>query len=238
MLKIKRLGFVMVFFACFFLSENFYGQKINQFDANKKRTGVWKKYYPNKRIRYQGQFKEGKEVGIFKYYDISDSRYPIIIKKFNEENDSVAVSFYSISGKKQSEGVFVNKKRVGKWVYYFDKDNIMSTEFYVDGKLDGKVINYYPNGKATEITHYKMGQKDGLSQKFSSAGILIEEVNYKNDKENGIAKYFELNGNLKETGEYKNGKRVGEWEFYLDGEIASDEDNKKKKTFTKPKKNK
>lgn len=235
MLKIKRLGFVIVFFSCFFLSKTSFAQKINQFDANKKRTGVWKKYYPNKRIRYQGQFKEGKETGVFKYFDISDSRYPIIIKKFNEENDSVAVSFYSISGKKQSEGVFVNKKRVGKWVYYFDKDNIMSTEFYVDGKLNGKVINYYPNGKPTEITNYKMGLKEGLSQKFSSAGVLIEEVHYKNDKENGVAKYFELNGNLKETGVYKNGKRTGEWEFYLDGEISNKEELEKKNKYTKTK---
>ena len=31
-------------------------QKINQFDKNKKRTGIWKKYYSNKRIRYVGRF--------------------------------------------------------------------------------------------------------------------------------------------------------------------------------------
>ena len=235
MLKIKRLGFVVVFFSCFFLSKNLFAQKINQFNANKKPTGVWKKYYPNKRIRYQGQFKDGKEIGVFKYYDISDSRFPIIIKKFNEENDSVAVSFFSISGKKQSEGIFINKKRVGKWVYYFDKDNTMSTEFYTDGKLNGKVINYYPNGKPTEITNYKMGVKEGLSQKFSSAGILIEEVYYKNDKENGIAKYFELNGNLKETGVYKNGKRIGEGEFYLDGEISDKEELEKENKYKKSK---
>jgi len=235
MLNIKRLGFVIVFFSCFFLSKASFAQKTNQFDANKKRIGVWKKYYPNKNIRYQGQFKDGKEVGVFKYYDISDSRFPIIIKEFNEENDSVAVSFYSISGKKQSEGIFINKKRVGKWVYYFDKDNTMSTEFYTDGKLNGKVINYYPNGKPTEITNYKMGVKEGLSQKFSSAGILIEEVFYKNDKENGIAKYFELNGNLKETGVYKNGKRIGKWEFYLDGEISDKEELEKENNYKKSK---
>ena len=220
MLKIKRLGCVMLFFSCFFLSQTFFGQKINQFNAQNKRTGVWKKYYPNKRIRYQGQFKDGKEVGVFKYYDISDSRNPIIVKKYNQKNDSVSVTFYTISGKKQSEGIFVNRKREGKWVYFFDKQKIMSTEVYKNGKLNGKVINYYPNGKEAEITHYKLGVKEGLSQKFSSAGILIEAVHYKNGKENGIAKYFELNGNLKETGEYKNGKRIGKWEFYLEGEVV------------------
>ena len=220
MLKIKRLGCVMLFFSCFFLSQTSFGQKINQFNTQNKRTGVWKKYYQNKRIRYQGQFKDGKEVGVFKYYDISDSRNPNIVKKYNQKNDSVSVTFYTISGKKQSEGIFVNRKREGKWVYFFDKQNIMSTEVYKNGKLNGKVINYYPNGKEAEITYYKFGVKEGLSQKFSSAGILIEAVNFKNGKENGIAKYFELNGNLKETGEYKNGKRIGKWEFYLEGEVV------------------
>lgn len=232
MLNIERLGFVIVFFACFFLSESFYGQKINQFDANKKRTGVWKKYYKNKRIRYQGEFKNGKEVGVFKFYDISDSKNPTIIKKYNTANDSVAVTFYSLNGIKQSKGFFIDKKRVGNWIYYFKDGKTMSTETYKDGKLNGKVINFYPNGKTTEITVYENGERNGLSQKFSSKGILIEEVHYKNDKENGLAKYFELNGNLKETGIYKDGKRVGKWEYYLDGEISDKKEIEKKNTYT------
>jgi hypothetical protein len=47
-----------------------------------------------------------------------------------------------------------------------------------------------------------------------------------------------LNGNLKETGSYLAGKRIGKWEYYLDGEVASDEDLKKKKSnFLKQKEN-
>ncbi|MFT6699814.1 MAG: antitoxin component YwqK of YwqJK toxin-antitoxin module, partial [Porticoccaceae bacterium] len=104
--------------------------------------------------------------------------------------------------------------------------------------LEGELINYYPNGKATEISLYKNGLKDGASKKYSSEGILIEEVTFKNGKTNGVAKYFELDGNLKEIGSYLNGKRIGKWEYYLDGEVASDEDlNKKKATFIKKKKN-
>lgn len=235
MLNIKRLGFVFVFFACFFTSEKFNAQKINQFDANKKRTGVWKKYYPNKRIRYQGQFKDGKEIGVFKFYDISDSRYPTIIKTFSKNSDSVLVEFYSLNGKLQSKGFFIDKNRIGKWKYFFADDKLMSEEHYVEGKLEGKLINYYPNGKAAEITFYKNGLKEGLSQKYSSAGVLIEEITFENGKENGMAKYFELNGNLKEFGLYKNGKREGKWEYYLDGEIATDKELKKKKSFQKQK---
>lgn len=236
MLNIKRLCCVFLFSICFFTSEDFNAQKINQFNSNKKRTGIWKKYYPNKRIRYIGQFENGKEVGVFRFYDITDSRIPTIIKTFSRTNDSVSVAFYSLKGNLKSKGFFIGKKRVGTWKYFFGDGKLMSKEFYVDGNLEGKLINYYPNRKPAEITFYKKGLKDGLSQKFSSDGILIEEVNFINGIPNGLAKYYELNGNLKEKGVYKDGKRYGKWEFYLDGEVATDNDSKKKKTFTKQKK--
>ena len=78
MINIKRLFFVLLFFACFFTSEDINAQKINQFNKNKKRTGVWKKYHSNKRIRYIGEFKNGKEIGVFKFYDITSSKNPVI----------------------------------------------------------------------------------------------------------------------------------------------------------------
>ena len=237
MLHIKKIGFLLLFFACFFASKDFSAQKINQFNANKQRTGVWKKYHPNKRIRYTGQFENGREVGVFKFYDISDSRNPTIIKTFSETSDSVSVAFYSLNGSLKSKGFFIGKKRVGEWNYYFADGKLMSKEFYSDGKLEGELINYYPNGKPAEITAYTNGLKNGLSKKYSSDGVLIEEVQFKNGKPNGLAKYFELTGDLKEKGMYKDGKRIGKWEYYMDGEIAPDEAVKKKKTFTKKQKN-
>ena len=237
MLNIKRLFFLFIFFTCFFSSKNVNAQKINQFDSNKKRTGVWMKYYPNKRIRYKGQFENGKEVGVFKFYDITDSRNPVAIKTFSRNNDSVSVSYYSLKGNIKSKGFFIGKNRVGLWKFYFADGKMMSKEFYREGKLQGEVINYYPNGKPAEISLFRSGLQHGISQKYSSKGILIEEVTYENGKPNGLAKYFELTGLLKEKGIYRDGKRYGKWEFYLDGEIASEDDKKKKKTFSPKKKN-
>jgi antitoxin component YwqK of YwqJK toxin-antitoxin module len=237
MINIKRAHVVFIFFTSFLMSESIAAQKINRFDANNKRTGVWKKFYPNDRIRYEGQFKNGKEMGVFKFYDITDSKNPTTIKTFSNSSNQVAVSFYSLGGILQSKGFFVDRKRTGKWTYFFADGNLMSEENYVDGKLEGKLINYYPDGKSTEISMYKNGLKDGISQKYSSDGILIEEVNFKNGIPNGTAKYFELNGDLKETGVYQNGKRVGKWEYYMDGEIADKKEIEKNKQYEKNEKN-
>jgi antitoxin component YwqK of YwqJK toxin-antitoxin module len=237
MAYIKSVFFVFIFFTCFFTSENFNAQKINQFNKNKERTGLWKKYHPNKRIRYVGQFKNGKEIGVFKFYDITTSKFPVIVKNFSKNSDSVFVQFYKLSGKIDTKGFLLDRKRIGKWTYFYPNGKIMSVENYNNGLLYGAQYIYYPNGKTTEFALYLEGVKNGITKKYSSKGILIEEVYYKNGKPNGVAKYFELNGNLKETGTYKNGKRVGKWEYYLEGEIATDADKKKKNKFRKKKEN-
>jgi antitoxin component YwqK of YwqJK toxin-antitoxin module len=233
MILLKKNFDNMILVGFLLISTVFFAQKINQYDENKQRTGVWKKYYENQKIRYEGQFKNGKEIGVFKFYDESTSQQPISIKKFSEKTDSVAVEYYLKDGKLQSKGFFIDKNRVGKWQYFFQDGKIMSEEFYQKGKLEGKLVNYYPNGKPTEITYYKNGLKHGISQKFSSDGILIEEVTFENNVLNGIAKFFELNGNLREKGIYKDGKKLGKWEFYIDGEITDEKEKKKENEYKK-----
>jgi antitoxin component YwqK of YwqJK toxin-antitoxin module len=229
MILTKKLFIVFAFFACYLVSEDCNAQKINQFNANNQRTGVWKKYHPNKKIRYTGAFIDGKEIGVFKFYDSTSAEKPTIIKTFFKDSDSLFVKFYTLTGKIKSEGALEGRKRVGSWKYFYPNGTIMSQENYKDGKLHGAQLVYYPEGKVTELSEYKNGLLDGISSKFSSKGILIEEVTYKNGIPNGLAKFFELNGDLKETGVYKNGKREENWAYYLEGEIASKEEQKKAK---------
>tara|TARA_B110000090_G_scaffold110126_1_gene123338 strand:- start:2532 stop:3026 length:495 start_codon:yes stop_codon:yes gene_type:complete len=159
---------------------------------------LWKKYYPNKRIRYQGTFKNGKEVGVFKFYDITSSKFPTGIKKYTAANDTVFVAFYSLKGILQSKGRMLFRKREGKWVYYFANGNVLSKENYTNGKLNGTVINYYPKGNLAEQTDYKNGLKHGISQKYSSKDLLMVEVYYKEGK---------LTGEVVTEEEIKNNKK-------------------------------
>ena len=209
MLEIKRLFYIFTFFTFYFISKDCNAQKINLFDSNNKRTGTWKKYHSNKKIRYTGQFKDGKEFGVFKFYDITTSRKPIITKTFYENSDSLFVQFYRLNGNLKTEGVLNERKRVGLWKYFYNNGAVMSQENYKNGLRHGEQFVFYSNGKITERSLFKNGLLDGISSKYSSKGILIEEVAYKKGKPNGLAKYFELNGNLKETGIYIDGKRVG-----------------------------
>ena len=227
MINIKRLFFVCILISLFLSANTIVAQKYNQFNENKKRTGPWKKYYPNQRIKYTGQFENGKEVGVFKFYNSKYSAYPEAIKIFTKNSDSVTVKYLYESGESRVIGTFIGKSRVGKWTYFYKKGTIFSEEFYNNGKLEGKVTIYFKsNGKRAEESVYKKGKLHGISKKYSDKEILIEEVMYENGLENGLAKYYELSGVLKERGIYKDGKRIGKWEFYIDGEMVSDKKRK------------
>ncbi|CAM1371242.1 toxin-antitoxin system YwqK family antitoxin [Tenacibaculum xiamenense] len=219
MIKINRI-FSISLLLLLFLGNFTFGQKINQFDNNGKRTGTWKKNYKNGNIRYQGQFIGGKEVGVFKFYELTSPTQPTIIKEFSRSNDTAKVKFYSSNGKLKSQGKMLRKHRIGKWLYYFPNGDVMSEENYTNGELHGVLKNYYPNRKLTEETHYSNGKKHGTSKIYSETGSILEEVNYKNGNLDGEGKYYDLKGALKEKGMYKDGKRHGKWEFYIDGQVS------------------
>ena len=209
------------FILSYFFVIAFYAQEINQTNANGERHGIWKKYYDNNRIRYQGEFVNGKEVGDFKFYSAAHSDFPIIIKSYNKENDSIQVQFFTEKGLLESQGKMIEKERVGKWTYYHeDGKSIMVEEYYVNNMLNGEYKIFYPTGKLTKLAHYKDGQLHGNSKKYSQEGVLIEDLNYENGVLNGPAAFYELNGNIKQKGVYEDDLKIGIWEFYTDGELT------------------
>jgi antitoxin component YwqK of YwqJK toxin-antitoxin module len=207
----------IIFLLLFAITANGQG-KINQFDLNGKRTGVWKKYYTNKNIRYQGKFKAGKEIGIFKYYSAISSKHPIVIKTFNANNTIATVKFYSVEGVLESTGEMQGKNRIGKWLYFQpDGKTLMIEENYENGVLNGEFKSYYKTGQITEILNYKNGELHGNTKRYADNGALLDDLNYKEGKLQGLAKYYNIEGQLIYTGNYENDEKVGEWEYFENG---------------------
>jgi len=208
--------------------------KINQFDANGKRDGIWIKYYKvNNNIRYKGRFIHGKEIGVFKYYDIDNDEVPIIIRKFNLNDSFEDVLFFSKKGILQSEGKMQGKLRVGKWVFYHkDGKTVMTEEFYKNGKIDGESKVYYANGKLTEVLHYSNGKLNGNYKRYSILGFLYQDLTYVNGVLNGPAIFYNRKtGKILSKGNFKNNKRLGSWKHYGNGKpINTDKTNFKPKS--------
>jgi len=221
------MKFYYAIFASFFIAvlsvQNINAQeKINQFDVNGARIGVWKKYYNNKRIRYQGKFEAGKEIGVFKYYSALSSDHPIVIKIFTKNTNQAEVQFFTEKGILESEGEMNGKNRIGKWLYYHSNGkSILSEENYKNGVLNGISKTYYLNGKITEFSHYKNGKLDGNLKRYADNGILLDNLNYKNGKLYGAAKYYNIKGKLIYWGDYQNDEKVRKWEYFENGKPES-----------------
>jgi antitoxin component YwqK of YwqJK toxin-antitoxin module len=200
-------------------------EKINQYDENGKRHGIWKKYYESSdQLRYEGAFEHGKEIGVFKFYcgDCEDN--PTVIKTFNDKDRSAQVQFLTVKGKLVSEGKMIGKDRIGEWVYYHkSSDKVLTRESYNKGKLEGLRVTYYTNDQITEETDYKDGLKNGKDNFYSPEGIQIKKLLYKNGLMHGPAYYFDSNGSIILEGKYKEGKKDGVWKHYEGGMLIKEE---------------
>ncbi|MGB3607724.1 MAG: toxin-antitoxin system YwqK family antitoxin [Psychroserpens sp.] len=205
---------------------------VNQLDENGQRHGVWTKNFDNtKELRYEGQFKHGKEIGTFKFYTLNNKKSVLSATKvFNEINNIAHVRFLSSKGKLISEGQMNGKLYLGKWTYYHNKsDAVMSTEFYNEnGKLEGEKLVFYPNGKRAERSNYKDGQLNGASTWYAENGKVLKEFQYHNDELNGLSKYYDTEGKLQAEGVYKHGLKHGFWNYYENGKLVKTKDHTKR----------
>ena len=218
--------FIFSFIGIFFVSLNGFGQnEINQFDAQGERHGVWQKTYPNSnQLRYEGTFKHGKEIGVFKYYCESCKTQPSVIRTYKGDDGIAEVQYFTAKGKLVSEGKMKDKDRIGKWVYFQKKSgNVMTEEHYVNGKLNGKKITYFPNGKIAEEEHYSKGVAQGENNYYSPDGILLKKLKYNDGQLQGEALHYDAHGNLVIEGFYKEDKKYGLWKYYKNGEVVLEE---------------
>ncbi len=206
-------------------------EKINQFDVKGNRHGLWKGVHEkSKRPRYEGTFVNGKETGIFKYFDDTKAGTVIATRDFSKGNGSCYVTMFNQKGNKVSEGLInKNKENEGEWKYYHqDSPQLMSVDFYKNGKLNGKSVVFYKDGKIASETHYVNGVKDGIFKKISDKGIVLEEISYKNDQFNGMVTYRDTKGNIVAQGMYEKGLKKGIWKFYENGKLVKEVDTNSK----------
>lgn len=196
----------------------------NQLNAKGQKHGLWKGYYEDtKNLKYEGTFENGKEVGVFTFYDNTKTKRVVATREFDPKDNTAYTIFYK--GKfKVSEGKVVNKLYEGEWKYYhLDMDQIMTLEYYKKGKLDGIRKVFYKSGEIAEEANYKDGKREGVYKKYAENGVVMEELNYKNDLFHGPVIYREAEGKVSITGQYKNGLSVGEWNYYENGKLVRTE---------------
>lgn len=211
----------------------------NKFDDKGNKNGLWRGFYADtKNLKYEGTFDQGKEVGIFNFYDNTKTKIIIATREFDPKDNSAYTIFYDQLKNKVSEGKVVNKLYEGTWKYYHKASKvIMTIENYSKGNLEGLRSVFYPTSKIAEEAVYKNNQKNGPYKRYTETGIIIEESNFKNNEFDGLAIFRDADdGTVVSKGKFVNGKKTGIWQFYKKGKLQKEENMSYPKRALKNKK--
>lgn len=182
-------------------------------DAQGRRHGLWKKYYDNGNLRYQGRFAHGIPVDTFKYFFEDGS---LRTKNAFRGKSGNCMSYQYGEEILAAKGLYLNKQKDSVWTYYDREQNVIARETYHQGEKHGLSQKYHDNGRLAEVLHYDMGQKEGDWKQFYESGAKMAEGQYKRDKLSGEVTYFYSSGKPRSRGNYKAGLMDGTWYFFGD----------------------
>jgi antitoxin component YwqK of YwqJK toxin-antitoxin module len=213
---------ILVFLISLIFSVLHAQNEYNQLDSKGMKHGLWKGVYEeSNRPRYQGTFDNGKEVGLFQFFDDTQKGDVIATREFNPKDNSAYTIFYDQNKNKVSEGKVVNKLFEGEWKYYhYASTVIMTTENYKNGKLEGLRTVYFLNGKVAEQINYENNEKQGTYKKYTENGIVLEESFFRNNEYDGLAIFRNDSGIIVSKGMFAKGIKTGVWEVFENGKLV------------------
>ena len=217
----KRFGLILV---SLLLSVVAIAQDFNRTDAKGRRQGPWRDFYSNGQLRYEGQFKNDRCKGVFKYYDEQGNLKAT--NEFDKSGERALNKTYAPNGRLVATGYYQNQKKEGEWKYYdAQSGQLRLVEDNKNGKVHGWSRFYNPNnGALAEELQYVEGQPEGQCLKYSDAGVLLMECLYHGGLLDGLSRSYYPNSALKEEGRYAQGQKVGIWKTYNeDGDVIAEE---------------
>lgn len=190
----------------------FFGfSQINQTDSNGLRQGRWQKLQSNGKPLYDGYFKDGNPVGEWKRFHVGGQLKAKIM--YRSDSDSADVQLFDEWGKKLAEGIYLNEKKSGLWIYFSENKKVADEQFQND-KKHGKSHKYYDTGEIWEESDWVEGNQQGSYRVFFKTGEPFFQCKMKNNKRNGLCLTYFQNGRVELEANYKNGLHHGEWKYF------------------------
>ncbi len=202
-------------------------------DSKGQKQGYWKKKdEKTNKLIYEGEFKDNKPIGKFKYYHPNDSISVLMI--FKDGSKIAYAKMFHLNGKRKAEGKYVGKEiKDSVWNYYDELGVLIAKEKYKEGKKHGASFVYIPDGSVSEEKYFKDDVMDGPYKEYFTANVLRSQATYSKGLIEGRTVYYYPNGVEVAVGFYKNGNKVGPWiyktesgkirekELYKNGKLVS-----------------
>ena len=203
----------LIIFSLIFNLSTYAQSGLNKKDSQGKKTGKWLAYHPNGKKRYEGNFRDGYEVGTFKFWNGNGQLISELL--YSQKGEYAAVRIYYVGGVVKAEGRFHKRKKDGVWKYYKKSPHILfKEESYKDGEKEGPWRVYFRSGKLTSELYWKNGKRDGSWKDFFENGDPHVEANFENGVLQGDYVVYYIGKIVAKEGEYVDGKMNGIWLFY------------------------
>ena len=184
-------------------------KKINRLDADGLKTGYWRDFYPNGKLKSETNYEKGLKKGVSKQYNLKGKitkikRYSLDSLSSGEDIELIKLykDYYPNSYKEKLVGGFYNNMKQG---------------IYREYDIDGHIINGYIYKNDTIIAEgliLNNGTYDGDWKTFYPLGQIKSEGKYLKGSKNGIWTFYYENGKKQQIGKYKNQIPSGEWKWY------------------------
>jgi antitoxin component YwqK of YwqJK toxin-antitoxin module len=161
------------------------GKRINQYDSEGRKQGVWYDYYNEKEqihIYEKSEYKNDKQIGIWEQYHYSG--------ELSEKN------IYSNTGRKigkwtsfDTKGYltktieFKNNSKIQVITYHNGSNNIKSIINYKGDMRNGLLTIFHENGKPKEKRFYVKDKIDKWSSQYSKTGGLLRIIENSSPKD-------------------------------------------------------
>ncbi len=132
--------------------------------------------------------------------------------------DNIAYEYYESGGIKTEAGVKNDTILHGLYKSYTPDGYLEKVFTYVDGKREGPAVTYYNNGQLRTKVNYHDNKMQGTASMYYKSGELYRVTNYESGKAEGIRTSYYKNGKIMSEIPYKNDyPGLGIKEYSMDG---------------------
>ncbi|MCX7955355.1 MAG: hypothetical protein N3A01_09250 [Bacteroidales bacterium] len=214
-------------------------EKINRRDSLGRKTGIWKTFHPNGKIKTEAYYIRDTLCGYYKEFDMMGNLIykgkvvnGVLVKDTVNNDNSYNLRYvedYYENGKIKSEGLFKNDLPIGLHKEYdkdteniigkiYDEEGRLIAEGPLDrkGRMQGKWKEYFDENKIKASGEYKDGLKEGAWLYYYEDGKLEQKGHFRKGKAQGVWTWYTQEGRVKRIENYVDGKMEGDYIEYDD----------------------
>lgn len=214
---------------------------------------VYKDYYDDGTMKYEGGYINGMPVGTHFHYRqkymcdslpvARDDTSDVMIKKYVCRNRAVPDSaiIYEEGIKISYGAVDSLRNKIGIWTEYHNSGEFRAKGLYSNDKRIGEWVFYYPNKQIEQKGKYdKKGRAQGEWNWYYENGALMRQEFYLDNKRDGLMTEYTEDGKIITKGEFVDDMQEGVWfyetpEYKEIGKYVNDKPDSLWKRFYMPK---